>query len=150
MQGKDILTVLSTITTESMTNGTMSDLWSELPDMVSGKDWVAEVVDSARQISEYIQADEDYSEDTLSDYVHEIANSEMEDYYSNINRRVQALSLWAYPELDDEVAELAGFAGTPSLTDLNSLYLYAAMRGLGDTIVRYLGSKVAELEEVNA
>ena len=148
MQGKQIKATLSTITQESMTNGSMSELWEELPDFISGSDWVGEIADMARTASDWVSDDEEYTEDRLTDLSDNLANSECEDYYVNINRRAQALSLWAYDELDDEVIA-CGFEGK-TLTDLNTLYLFCAMRGLAYRILTYAYNKAEELEEVSA
>ena len=150
MQGKQIKATLSTITRESMTNGSMSELWEELPDFISGSDWVGEIADMARTATDWVSDDEEYTEDRLTDLSDNLANSECEDYYVNINRRAQALSLWAYDELDDEVIE-CGFEGK-TLTDLNTLYLFCAMRGLAYRILTYAYNKAEELEieEVSA
>ena len=148
MQGKELKAVLSTITTESMTNGTMSELWEKLPDFISGADWVSEIHDMARKCSDWISDEQEYTEDVASDLSNDLANSEVEDYYSNINRRVQALSLWAYDELDDEVEDMTGGGdgAYSTLTALNSLYLFCAMRGLAHQILTYAYEKALELE----
>lgn len=150
MQGKEIKAILATINTESMTNGSMSDLWLELPDFIAGSDWVNEIADMARTAADWIGDDDEINEDLANDLSHNLGNREVEDYYLNINRRVQTLSLWAYPELDDEVSELFNGDVNPSLTDLNSHYLYCAMRGLAYRILTYAYSKAQELEEVSA
>jgi len=54
MQGKEIKAILETITTESMTDGSMSDLWQKLPDFIAGSDWVAEITDMARTASDWV------------------------------------------------------------------------------------------------
>jgi hypothetical protein len=137
---------LNEITQESMTNGSMSSLWEMLPDYVAGSQWVGEIVDLAEQLSGYFTDGEDVQEYKLSDYCAEIADGETQDYYSNINKRVQELSLWAYPALDDSVAELGTYnAGT--ITSLNSLYLYCAMRESLDSIAGYVARRVEEQEE---
>ena len=137
---------LSEITQESMTNGSMSSLWEMLPDYVAGSQWVGEIVDLAEQLSNYFTDGEDVEDYKLSDYCAEIADCETQDYYSNINKRVQELSLWAYPALDDSVAELGTYnAGT--ITSLNSLYLYCAMRESLDSIAGYVARRVEEQEE---
>ena len=152
MQGKQIKATLSTITQESMTNGSMSELWQELPDFISGSDWVGEIADMARTASDWVSDDEEYTEYRLTDLSNDLANGECEDYYLNINKRVQALSLWAYPELDDEVEDITGGGDSAysSLKALNSLYLYCAMRGLAYRILTYAYNKAEELEEANA
>ena len=148
MQGKELKAVLSTITTESMTNGTMSELWETLPDFISGSDWVGEIADMARTASDWVSDDEEYTEDRLTDLSNDLGNSECEDYYVNINKRVQALSLWAYDELDDEVNDMTGGGdgAYSTLTALNSLYLFCAMRGLAYQILTYAYEKALELE----
>jgi hypothetical protein len=149
MNTEKLSEVLKSVTLENMANGTMSELWDELPDMVSGQTWVAEIIDIAYNMREYLSNNEEISQNKLTDLGHEYANSEIEDYYSNINKRVQGLSLWAYNELDDEVSELAG-EGFKSITDLNSLYLFCAVRGLWDSVARWATSQVEALEEVSA
>lgn len=143
MKAENLKATLATITKESMTNGTMSLLWEELPDMVSGEAWVAEVVDCADRIGDYLS--DEITEDELQDLAYQFADSECEDYYKNINDRVQALSLWASDELDEEVQEL--MRPNPTLNDLNSAYLYCAMRGLFQTIARWAYENTEEGEE---
>ena len=152
MNGKAIKEALSTITQESMTNGSMGELWDNLPDFISGSDWVGEIADMARTASDWVSDDEDYTEYMLTDLSNDLANGECENYHVNINRRVQALSLWAYPELDDEVEDITGGGDSAysSLTALNSLYLYCAMRGLAYQVLTYAYNKAEELEEANA
>ena len=147
MQGKQIKATLSTITEESMTNGSMSELWQELPNFIRGSDWVDEIADMARTASDWVSDNEEYTEDRLTVLSHDLANSECEDYYVNINKRVQALNLWAYDELDDEMIE-CGIVGK-TLADLNTLYLFCAMRGLAYQVLTYAYNKVEELEEVS-
>ena len=147
MQGKELKAVLSTITTESMTNGTMSELWEKLPDFIGGAEWVGEIDDMASKCADWISDEQDYTED-ITDLDCKLANSEIEDYYVNINKRVQALSLWAYDELDDEVEDMTGGGdgAYSTLTALNSLYLFCAMRGLAYQILTYAYEKALELE----
>jgi len=103
MNGSTLIKVLETVTQDNMTNGSLGSLWEELPDFISGSDWVGEVVDCAEGMIGYLNAGEEYAEDYLQDYAGKFANGECEDYYNTINKRVQALSLWAYDELDAEV-----------------------------------------------
>lgn len=144
MKAELLKATLATVTIESMTNGTMSSLWEELPDMVSGQEWVAEVVDCADRIGEYLS--DEVEEDDLMELSYQFADSECEDYYKNINARVQALSLWAYDELDEEVADISG-GEFQTLTDLNSKYLYCAMRGLFQVIAQWAWDNTEEGEE---
>ena len=137
---------LSEITQESMTNGSMGSLWEMLPDYVAGSQWVGEIVDLAEQLSDYFTDGEDVEDYKLSDYCAEIADGETQDYYSNINKRVQELSLWAYPALDVSVAEL-GTHNAGTITSLNSLYLYCAMRDSLESIAGYVARRVEEQEE---
>ena len=148
MNGKAIKQALSTITQETMTNGTMGELWETLPDFIRGSDWVGEIADMARTASDWVSDDEEYTEDKVQDLSHSLADQEVEDYYVNINRRVQALSLWAYPELDDEVMEFQ--LNGKTLTDLNNAYLYCAMRGLAYQVLTYAYNKAEELEGADA
>jgi hypothetical protein len=149
MQGKDIKTALNGITQETMTNGTMSELWEKLPDHVSGSEWVGEIVDMAQSASDWLDDEQDYT-DTATDISIHLADSEIEDYYSTINKRVQDLSLWAYPELDSEVQEWFNGEVNPSLTDLNSHYLFCAMYRLAYAILEYASEKAEQLEGANA
>lgn len=144
MKAENLKATLATITKESMTNGTMSSLWEELPDMVSGEAWVAEIVDCADRIGDYLS--DEVTEDELMEISYQFADSECEDYYKVINARVQGLDLWAYEELDDEV-ELISTGEFQTLTDLNSRYLYCAMRGLCETIARWAYENTEEGEE---
>ena len=137
---------LNEITQESMTNGSMGSLWEMLPDYVAGSQWVGEIVDLAEQLSYYFTDGEDVEDYNLSDYCAEIADGETQDYYSNINKRVQELSLWAYPALDVSVAEL-GTHNAGTITSLNSLYLYCAMRDSLESIAGYVARRVEEQEE---
>lgn len=117
-----------------------SNIWEYLPDYVGGPNWRGEILDAASSLSGYIYEDKDYSADDLSDYVGELANGECEDYYVNINKRVQELNLWAYSALDLMVADMDFNHNGNTLKDLNSLYLYAAMRELYDGIISWLFS----------
>jgi len=150
--GKDIKAVLDTITVENLTNGSLNELWQQLPDHVSGPKWAIEIANAADGVAGYIYDEsEEYDDDMANgDENYEWADSQTQDYYSNINRRVQELSLWAVSELDDEVAEHFEWDVNPSLTDLNSHYLYCAMRGLFAAVSIYAYEKAQELSEVNA
>ena len=150
MNNQHLRLALKDISNDNLTNGSLSELWTLLPDYVAGPNWVGEIIDAADQLVGYVYGNDDTSEDKLSDYVHELANSECEDYYSNINKRVQDLSLWAYPALDYEVAELTGNQFDGTLTGLNSIYLYAAMRELYSAIAAHITNRANELEELES
>jgi len=113
----------------------MSSLWDMLPDMVSGQSWVGEIVACADSLADYIYGAEDIDPDQVRDWQYDYASRELEDYYKNINDRVQALSLWAYDELDEEVAQLG--QGSTTLNELNALYLNCALRGLFATVAQW-------------
>lgn len=149
MNKQHLTAALDEITVANLTNGSLSDLWSKLPDYVGGPKWVGEIADVASQWQGYVYDDVDYQLDRLTDYVGELADNEIQDYHSNINKRVQDLSLWAYPEIDQDVAELFGGYSNDedrTITGLNSLYLYAAMRSLFYTVIEYAYERAEELE----
>ena len=147
MNKQHLTAALDEITVANLTNGSLSDLWSKLPDYVGGPKWVGEIADAASQWQGYVYDDKDYSLDDLTDYVHELANGECETYYSHINKRVQDLSLWARPEIDSDVEDLTGGQIVDlTLTGLNSLYLFAAMRSLFAAVIEYAYERAAELE----
>jgi hypothetical protein len=147
MNKDNLIAALSEINAANLPGGNMSALWDKLPDYVAGPKWIGEIIDAASQWQGYVYEDKDYSLDDLTDYVHELANSECEDYYSNINKRVQDLALWAYPAIDSDVEELTGGQLVDlTLTGLNSLYLFAAMRSLFAAVIEYAYERAAELE----
>lgn len=129
MNGKDLQATLATIEA-----GQLYDIFNLLPTIAGGEVWLNEIKYCARSISEWLEAERDYDIDDLHDLGHQWADSECEDYYSNINKRVQDLSLWASPELDCTVEDLGGVQAGACLTDVHSLYLYAAMRQLWDAV----------------
>lgn len=147
MNKDHLIAALNEINAANLPGGDMSALWDKLPDYVAGPNWIGEIIDAASRWKDYVYEDKDYLLDELTDYVHELANSECEDYYSHINKRVQDLSLWARPEIDDDVAELTGGQIVDlTLTGLNSLYLFAAMRSLFAAVIEYAYERAAELE----
>lgn len=146
MNKDHLIAALNEINAANIPGGNMSALWDKLPDYVAGPNWIGEIIDAANQWQGYIYDDKDYSLDDLMDYVGELADGECADYYSNINKRVQDLSLWAYPEIDLMVADLGGGVNDGSLTGLNSLYLYAAMDNLYRCVLEYAYERAAELE----
>jgi hypothetical protein len=99
-------------------------------------------------MSEWLDPEREYDLDDLRDLGHQWADSECEDYYSNINKRVQDLSLWASPELDEEVFQLSDGSGIePILTKIQSLYLFAAMRQLFDAVADQVFTHSEELAD---
>lgn len=145
MNKDNLIAALKEINAANLPGGNMGGLWDKLPDYVGGGNWIGEIIDAADRWRDYIYEDKDYSLDDLTDYIGELSNGECEDYYSNINKRVQDLSLWARPELDQAVEELGG-SNVGTLTSLNSLYLYAAMEALFRAVIEYAYERAAELE----
>jgi len=77
----------------------------------------------------------------------EYASTEVEDYYSHINQRVQELSLWASNDIDEQIAEMHPLEdGEITLTRLHSLYLYCAMRTVWDAVADQAFQNTEELE----
>jgi pyruvate dehydrogenase complex dehydrogenase (E1) component len=147
MNKDKIIAALEEINAANIPGGNMSALWDKLPDYVAGPNWIGEIIDAASQWQGYIYEDKDYSLDDLTDYVGELADGETQDYHSTINKRVQELSLWAYPEIDSDVQELTGGQLVDlTLTGLNSLYLFAAMRSLFQAVIEYACERAEELE----
>lgn len=149
--GATLKKTLSTVTADSMTSGgalgPMASLWEMLPDNVAGPQWVGEVVDSARTLADWLTDEREYDLDDLHGMTYELASSEVEDYYSNINKRVQELSLWASVELDEEVASAYG-SPIVTYTDMNEAYLYCAMRGLYYVLAQWAMDTAEDMEEV--
>lgn len=106
--------------------GELYDIFNLLPEVAGGAVWLDTIKDTAREVADYLVDDEEYDLEDLRDLSMSYAESEVSDYHSNINKRVQELSLWASPELDSDVQELNEGASFPSLTDLNTQYLYCA------------------------
>jgi hypothetical protein len=149
--GATIKSVLSTVTADSMHTGgalgSMASLWELLPDNVAGPQWVGEIVAAADTFADWLDDSREYDLDDLHGLTYELASSEVEDYYSNINRRVQELSLWASVELDEEVAS-AYDSPIVTYTDMNSAYLYCAMRGLYYVLAQWAMDIAEDMEEV--
>jgi len=106
--------------------GELYDIFNLLPEVAGGEAWLYEIKDCVRSMGEWLDDSIDYTLEDLRDLSMSYAESEVEDYHSNINKRVQELSLWASPELDSDVQELNEGRDYPCLTDLNTQYLYCA------------------------
>jgi hypothetical protein len=128
--------------------GELYDIFNLLPDIASGPSWVGEIKDCAQSMADWLDADKDYDLDDLRDLGGQWSNSECEDYYNNINKRVQDLSLWASNDLDEEVQEINSGPEFPSLTTLNSQYLCSAMRQLWDAVADQAHQNTEESEEM--
>lgn len=124
------------VTLDRVREGEYFDIFNLLPEVAGGEAWTAEIKDCARSMQEWLDDDKEYDLDDLRDLGGDWANSECEDYYNNINTRVQSLSLWASNDLDAEVADLTGGGDSAysTLTALQGVYLYCAMRQLWDAV----------------
>lgn len=127
--GKELKATLAKIE-----EGELFDIFNLLPEVAGGAVWVAEIKDCARSMGEWLDDEREYDLDDLRDLGGDWSNSECEDYYKNINARVQSLDLWASNDLDAEVQDINHGAEFPSLTDLNAQYLCSAMRQLWDAV----------------
>jgi len=145
VKGAELLATL-----EKIKGGETYDIFNLLPDIAGGSVWLDEIKDTAMYVQGYINADEDYGIDDLRDYGHEYADGQCETYYKNINDEVQALSLWASNEIDEEVAMLNEGRPYPSLTDLNSQYLFVVNRMLWDAVVDQAFQHTTQTELVEA
>lgn len=143
MNAKSIQATLATIEA-----GEYYEIFNLLPSIAGGEHWIGEIKDCAMQMKDFLDPSCEYELDDLRDMGHQWADSECEDYYSNINRRVQDLSLWASPELDEEVFQLSDGTGIePILTKIQSLYLFAAMRQLWDAVADQAFINSQELQD---
>ena len=141
MNGKQLQETLAKIE-----EGQLYEIFNLLPTIAGGQTWVGEIKDCARSMSDWLDSEKEYDLDDLRDLGHQWADSECEDYYSNINKRVQDLSLWASTELDSDVDDLcAGTGIEPILTKIQSLYLFAAMRQLWDAVADQAFQNTEEL-----
>jgi hypothetical protein len=129
VKGAELLATL-----EKIKCGQTYDIFNLLPDIAGGSVWLDEIKDTAMYVEGYVNADDDYEISTLRDYGHEYADGQCETYYKNINDEVQALSLWASNEIDEEVAEMAEGID-PTLTKLQALYLFVAKRMVWNAVV---------------
>lgn len=127
--GKELKATLAKIE-----DGQLFDIFNLLPEVAGGAEWLGEIKDCARSMGEWLDDEKDYDLDDLRDLGGDWANSECEDYYNNINTRVQSLKLWASNDLDNEVLDLTGGEVVAELTKLQGIYLYAAMRRLWDAV----------------
>lgn len=116
--------------------GEYFSIFNLLPEVAGGEAWAGEIKDCARSMQEWLDDEKEYDIDDLRDLGHQWADSECEDYYNNINARVQSLSLWASNDLDAEVQDLTGGGDSSysTLTTLQGVYLYCAMRQLWDAV----------------
>jgi hypothetical protein len=139
------------VTLDRVREGEYFDIFNLLPEVAGGEAWLNEIKDCARSMQEWLDDDKEYDLDDLRDLGGQWANSECEDYYNNINTRVQTLSLWASNDLDAQVAELSNVPMNDgegfTLTDLNAQYLYSAMQTLWDAVADQAVQNTTEEEE---
>ena len=142
MNGKELLETL-----QKIREGETYDIFSLLPEVAGGADWLGEIKDCAITMQGYIHEGEEYEVEDIRDKGWEYAEMGVEDYYSNINKRVQELSLWASNDLDEQIAEMHPLEGEEvTLTRLHSLYLYCAMRMVWDAVADQAFQNTEELE----
>ena len=127
--------------------GELYDIFNLLPEVAGGAAWLGIIKDTAQDMRDYLNDEEDYTLEDLRDLSMSYAERECEDYHSNINKRVQELSLWASPELDSDVQELNEGREYPNLTDLNTQYLYAASVQLFSAVADQVFQNTEEGEE---
>jgi hypothetical protein len=127
--------------------GELYDIFNLLPEVAGGAAWLGIIKDTAQDMRDYLNDEDDYTLEDLRDLSMSYAERECEDYHSNINKRVQELSLWASPELDSDVQELNEGREYPSLTDLNTQYLYAASVQLFSAVADQAFQNTEEGEE---
>jgi hypothetical protein len=127
--------------------GELYDIFNLLPEVAGGAAWLGIIKDTAQDMRDYLNDEDDYTLEDLRDLSMSYAERECEDYHSNINKRVQELSLWASPELDSDVQELNEGRDYPTLTDLNTQYLYAASVQLFSAVADQAFQNTEEGEE---
>lgn len=126
--------------------GELYDIFNLLPEVAGGAAWLDAIKETARSMRDYLNDDDSYDLDDLRDLSMSYAEREVEDYHVNINKRVQELRLWASPELDSDVQELNEGREYPSLTDLNTQYLYAASVQLFSAVADQVFQNIEEEE----
>lgn len=141
MKGKNLL-----VTLKKIEEGETYDIWDLLPDVASGEEWVGEIKNGAQAVADYIQEDEDYDIDDLRDNSHEYADGCTASSYRHIHDQVHELRLWASNDIEAEVSELAGNE-IVSLTKLEALYYYTAMRMVFDAVADQAFQNTEEEEE---
>ena len=140
VKGAELLATL-----EKIKGGETYDIFNLLPDIAGGSVWLDEIKDTAMYAQGYVNAEDDYGIDDLRDYGREYANGQCETYYKNINDEVQALSLWASNEIDEEVAMLNEGRPYPTFNELNAQYLFAGKRMVWDAIVDQMFTNTEEM-----
>jgi hypothetical protein len=142
MKGKNLL-----VTLKKIEEGETYDIWNLLPDVASGEEWAGEIKDGAQAVADYIQEDEDYDIDDLRDNSHEYADGCTASSYRHIHDQVHELRLWASNDIEAEVEELGGNSEPSSLTRLEALYYYTAMRMVFDAVADQAFQNTEEEEE---
>ena len=119
-------------------------MWADMPDIAGGPAWADFIADTALSMKDYVY-NEDLTLEQLLDMGNEYSDNQCVDTYAVINKQVQEFSLWASNDLDGEVSELTD--GRPSLTELNSLYLYCAARWVWNIVARTAYERTEELAD---
>ena len=127
--------------------GELYDIFNLLPEVAGGRLWLEAIKETARDMRDYLTDDEGYDLEGLRDLSMSYAERECENYHHRINERVQALCLWASPELDSDVQEVNEGRDYPSLTDLNTQYLYCASVQLFGAVADQVFQNTEEGEE---
>ena len=122
MKGKLLLDSLSRIEEDEW-----GSIWSELPEIAGGTEWIDEIIGTAERVKGYLTEDGDYLEEVILDLDAEYADAQISTYYYDIHYAVNRLGLWASPTLDDEV-EMLGFTPTLVFTETERNYYYAHSR----------------------
>ena len=141
VKGVDLIATLKTIK-----RGEHYDIWNLLPNIASGKEWIAEINDAVDALVDLITESEEYDLDELRDHSHEYADNCATSSYKYIHDKNHALSLWASDEIDAEVTELSD-GRSQSMTDLESKYYYVATRMVFDAVADQAYENTEEGEE---
>lgn len=141
VKGADLIATLKTIK-----RGEHYDIWNLLPDIASGKEWIAEINDAVDALVDLITESEDYDLDELRDHSHEYADNCATSSHKYIHDKNHALSLWASDEIDAEVTELSD-GRSQSMTDLENKYYYVATRMVFDAVADQAFENTEEGEE---
>lgn len=141
VKGADLIATLKTIK-----RGEHYDIWNLLPDIASGKEWIAEINDAVDALVDFITESEEYDLDELRDNNHEYADNCASSSYKYIHDKNHALSLWASEEIEAEAEELMD-NNPQTIKRLESLYYYVATRMVWDAVADQAYENTEEGEE---
>jgi hypothetical protein len=145
MNGKQLKETLAKVEA-----GELYNIFNLLPEVAGGRVWVEAIKETARDMKDYLDDSIEYDIYDLRDLSMSYAERECETYHRLINERVQALQLWASDELDDDVRELNQGAEYPTITQLNTQYLYCASVQLFGAVADQVHQNTEESEAVSA